>query len=220
MGRQATLRRQAKQSQARKENQAYQNGRKSNGKKPQQKFPLWTLISIAVVIVAVVGVVIVARFFSAQTAVANSSQPGATIDGISCDQQEGSVEHIHAHLTMYINGSKVTVPPDIGSVTSAGCLYWLHTHNIQGDSGVIHIEAPVTQPFTVGNFADIWGKQFQQLQYPFELSQANGWQAYINGKPYTGSWRNIPLQNHAAITIAYNSPNIKPDTSFNFISGE
>lgn len=221
MGRQATLRRQAKQSQARKQSQENQNGRNSrNTRKPNQKFPFGTVIAIVVVIIAVVGVVVGARFLSSQSAVANGNQANAPVNGIACDAQEQTLQHIHAHVTIYINGSQTTVPPNIGIATDGSCYYWLHTHQIQGDSGVIHIEAPNTNTFTLGNFADVWGQRFSQLNYPIELNQTSGWQAYVDGKPYTGSWRNIPLTSHAAITIAYNSPNIKPDTSFNFISGE
>lgn len=222
MGRQATLRRQAKQSQERKQNQAQQNRRTSrNTKKPVQKFPIWTVVSIVVVILAAVGIVLLAqgKVFSSPTA-ANGNQPNAAVDGISCDAQEQVYQHIHAHVTIYINGSQATVPANIGVATDGSCYYWLHTHQIQGDSGVIHIEAPNNSALTLGNFADIWGQRFSQLSYPIELNQTSGWQAYVNGKPYTGNWRNIPLTAHAAITIAYNSPDIKPDTSFNFISGE
>jgi len=221
MGRQATLRRQAKQSQARKQNQVHQNGRNGrNTRKPDQKFPFGTVIAIVVVIIAVVGVVYGARLLSSQSASASSNQANAPVDGISCDAQEQSLQHIHAHVTMYINGSQQTIPANIGIATDGSCYYWLHTHQIQNDSGVIHIEAPNTNTFTLGNFVDIWGQRFSQLNYPVELNTTSGWQVYVNGKAYTGSWRNVPLTSHAAITLAYNSPNIKPDTSFNFISGE
>ena len=219
MGRQATLRRQAKQSQAQKENQVYQNGRKSNSKKPQQKFPMGTTIAIVAVIIAVVGVVVVARLLST-SASASTNQANAPVNGITCDSSEGAVQHIHAHVTIYINGSQATIPANIGIATDGSCYYWLHTHQIQGDSGVIHIEAPNTKTFTLGNFADIWGQRFSQLNYPIELNSTSGWQVYVNGNAYSGNWRDVPLTSHAAITIAYNSPNIKPDTSFNFISGE
>ena len=179
---------------------------------------MWVLFA-GIVILAVVGVVIAAQYLSKQAA-ANGTAANPTIDGISCDAGEGSVQHIHSHLTIYVNGSQSTIPANIGIATDGTCYYWLHTHNIPSDSGVIHIEAPVTNTFTVGNFTDIWSKQFSQLNYPTELDQKTGWQVYVNGKLYAGDWRNIPLTAHAAITMAYNSPNVKPDTSFNFPSGE
>lgn len=221
MGRQATLRRQTKQSETRKQNQANQNRRSTrNSRKSGPKFPLATVIAVVVVIIAVVGVVYGARLLSSPSASANGNQANAPVNGIACDAQEQTLQHIHAHLTIYINGSQATIPANIGIATDGSCYYWLHTHQIQGDSGVIHIEAPNTNTFTLGNFADIWGQRFSQLNYPIELDNTSGWQAYVNGTLYTGSWRNIPLTAHAAITLAYNSPNIKPDTSFNFIQGE
>src|SRR6266702_3956010 len=62
----------------------------------------------------------------------------------------------------------------------------------------------------------IWGKRFPQLNYPSQLSDPSGWQVYVNGKPYTGNFQTIPLQSHTLITLAYNSPGVKPDTTFDW----
>lgn len=222
MGRQATLRRQAKQNQAQKQNQANQNKRGSRGsKKPNRKLSIWPALSILLIILAAIGIVFLAQgklFPSPASAV--STQPDAAVDGITCDANEGAVQHIHAHVTIYINGSQATIPANVGIATDGSCYYWLHTHQITGDSGVIHIESPVMKTFTLGNFVDIWHTQFSQLSYPVELNSTSGWQVYVNGTPFNGSWRDVPMTSHAAITIAYNSQNIKPDTRFNFIPGE
>lgn len=142
-----------------------------------------------------------------------STQPGAPVDNISCDAQEAAQQHIHAHFVLYINGTKTQLPAQIGISQSPGCLYWLHTH---ATTGVIHVEAPNQNTFTLGNFFDIWGNQFSQLQYPVELNGTTGWQVYVNGQPYNGNFRNMPLQDHESITLAYNSPNIVPEKSFDW----
>ena len=41
-------------------------------------------------------------------------------------------------------------------------------------------------------------------------------QAYVDGKPYKGDFHKIPLKAHTLITLAYNSPNVKPDTTYNW----
>ncbi len=142
---------------------------------------------------------------------ANAAYP--PVDGISCDNGEHADFHIHAHVSIYVNGQLSSVPAQIGIAPDGSCLYWLHTHT---SDGVIHIEAPAGHSFVLGNFLDIWGKRFQQLSYPGELDQVSGWQVYVNGKPYTGNLRSIPLQAHTLITLAYNSPGIKPDTNFDW----
>src|SRR6266700_3120785 len=142
---------------------------------------------------------------------ANAAYP--TIDGVSCDSGEHSDFHIHAHMSIYIDGKPAPVPAQIGIAPDSSCLYWLHTHS--GD-GVIHIEAPNGFSITLKNLLDIWGGRFPQLSYPSKLSDATGWQAYVNGKPFTGDFRTIPLQAHTLITLAYNSPGAQPDTSFDW----
>ncbi|HCI79180.1 MAG TPA: hypothetical protein DHW02_05785, partial [Ktedonobacter sp.] len=128
MGKQATLRRQTKQSQERKQSYANQSRRNSrNTRKSEQNFPLGAVIAVVAVIIAVVGVVIAARFFSSTTTSASGNQANASVNGISCDAQEQSLQHIHAHVTIYINGSQATVPANIGIATDGSCYYWLHT---------------------------------------------------------------------------------------------
>ena len=140
---------------------------------------------------------------------ANAAYP--PIDSATCDRNEHFDVHIHAHVSIYIDGKPVTIPAQVGIVSDSSCLYWLHTHS---SDGVIHIEAPKGFSITLKNFLDIWGKRFPQLNYPSQLSDPSGWQVYVNGKPYTGNFQTIPLQSHTLITLAYNSPNVKPDTTY------
>src|SRR6266566_5404810 len=142
---------------------------------------------------------------------ANAAYP--TIDGVSCDSGEHSDFHIHAHMSIYIDGKPAPIPAQIGIAPDSSCLYWLHTHT---SDGVIHIEAPNGLSITLKNLLDIWGDRFPQLSYPSQFSDATGWQAYVNGKPFTGDFRTIPLQAHTLITLAYNSPGAQPDTSFDW----
>src|SRR6266487_4249364 len=70
--------------------------------------------------------------------------------------------------------------------------------------------------FTLGNFLHVWKQQFSQLQYPTQLDRTAGWQAYVNGKPYSGDFNAIPLNPHTLITLAYQSPGVKPDTIYSW----
>jgi len=55
------------------------------------------------------------------------------IDGISCDQMENAIFHIHAHLSLFIEGKAVPVPQGIGIASDRSCFYWLHTHQRWGN---------------------------------------------------------------------------------------
>jgi hypothetical protein len=136
------------------------------------------------------------------------------VDGIYCDQLEQTGYHIHAHLTIYINGQQVAIPQGVGIATDQSCLYWLHTHD---STGVIHIEAPQKAALTLENFLDIWGQQeFSQLGFHTQLAESAGWTIYVNGNKVTGDFNKVVFQPHMLITIAYNSPGVKPDTTYNW----
>jgi hypothetical protein len=145
---------------------------------------------------------------------------GKTVDGISCDTNEQLVFHIHAHLTVFVNGAARQVPAGIGIpgaqaqntpagplVASGTCFYWLHTH---AADGIVHIESPVHRTFTLGNFFDIWGQPLGKDQ----VGPARGpVTALYNGKVYVGSNpRNIPLEAHAQIQLEVGKPLVSPVT--------
>jgi hypothetical protein len=131
------------------------------------------------------------------------------IDGIRCDQSEGAVEHIHAKLQLYDKGHAVKIPANIGISQSAGCLYWVHTHT---DDGYIHIESPVSQPFTLGEFFDLWGSELSwkhagTMQAPSGTTLS----IWVNGKKWSGKDpRSIVLADHETIVIQNGPPFAKP----------
>ncbi|MDE3208470.1 MAG: hypothetical protein KGL58_06485, partial [Pseudomonadota bacterium] len=61
--------------------------------------------------------------------------------------------------------------------------------------------------FTLGQFFDIWGMPLK----PDDVAGLKGQiTAYVNGKPYHQSLRNIPLTAHKQITLEIGKPVIKP----------
>jgi hypothetical protein len=150
----------------------------------------------------------------AGTATAATGQP---VDGISCQTSEQTIFHIHAHLTIFVNGSARQVPAAIGipgaqaTATAQGpfietgtCFYWLHTH---AADGIIHIESPVQRTYTLGNFFDIWG---QPLGTDRAGPAAGHVTALYNGQVYLGNPRDIPLTAHAQIQLMVGTPLIAP----------
>jgi hypothetical protein len=166
------------------------------------------IISALVVVALGTTIVLLAR----QGSSAASDNPNyAPIDGIACQSNEQLAYHIHAHLTMYVNGQQFALPANIGIASDQSCFYWLHTHDT---SGVIHIESPDQRTYTLGTFFQEWSTRFPQIQYPTELDSTAGWQVYVDGKPYKGDFHAITLDAHKLITLAYNSPGVKPDTTY------
>jgi hypothetical protein len=142
---------------------------------------------------------------------------GHDVDGIGCQTTEQTVFHVHAHLTIFVNGSPRQVPAGIGVpgaqaqdtaagpfVTSGNCFYWLHTH---ATDGVIHIESPVQRSYTLGEFFDEWGQPLG----PDRVGPATGKvTAIYNGQVYQGNPRNIPLTAHAQIQLEVGTPLVAP----------
>lgn len=162
---------------------------------------------IATSVLVLIGLVSVVRAYT--RAPVKSVYP--VIDHIPCQSTEQSAVHFHVHVAIYINGKRTPIPADVGIAPDGSCSYWLHTHD---ESGVIHIETPAGVAVTLGNFLAIWEQQFRQLEYPGQFSDAAGWQVYVDGKPFTSDLHTIALHSHLLITLAYHSPGVKPDTSY------
>ena len=143
---------------------------------------------------------------------------GQTVDGIGCQTAEQTVFHIHAHLTVFVNGSARQIPAAIGIpgaqatntaqgpfIETGTCFYWLHTH---AADGIIHIESPVQRTYTLGNFFDEWGQPLTSAQ----VGPARGHVVAIyNGQVYQGSPRDIPLNAHAQIQLEVDTPLVAPE---------
>jgi hypothetical protein len=144
---------------------------------------------------------------------------GQSVDGIGCSTSEQTLFHIHAHLTVFVNGVARQVPASIGIpgaqvqqtaqgpfVASGTCFYWLHTHVADG---VIHIESPVRRAYTLGEFFDEW----RQPLGPGQVGPARGHVTTIyNGKVYHGNPRTIPLAAHAQIQLEVSTPLVAPES--------
>ena len=152
----------------------------------------------------------------AGTTAATSGQP---VDGIGCSAGEQTLFHIHAHLTIFVNGVARQVPAAIGIpgavaqntpsgpfIGSGTCFYWLHTH---AADGIVHIESPAVRTFTLGEFFDEWGQ-------PLGSSVAGPAHGHVtvlyNGKVFEGNPRDVPLTAHAQIQLEVGTPLVAPES--------
>ncbi len=151
---------------------------------------------------------------------------GESVDGIECGPVEQLDYHIHAHLTVFVDGVARAVPygigiapprtvsktPDGNFVTSGSCFTWLHTH---ASDGIIHIESPSPKTYTLGDFFDIWHQPLGRNRVGPEKGRVT---AFFNGHVFTGNPREIPLLKHAQIQLDVGKPLIAP-ASITFPNG-
>jgi hypothetical protein len=144
---------------------------------------------------------------------------GSPVDGISCDTSEQTLFHIHAHLTIFVNGAARQVPAAIGipgavaQNTQSGpfigqgtCFYWLHTH---AADGIVHIESPVQRTYTLGEFFDEWGQPLGTNV----VGPAHGHvTVLVNGQVFRGNPRDVPLTAHAQIQLEVGTPLVAPES--------
>jgi hypothetical protein len=144
---------------------------------------------------------------------------GQTVDGfITCRKtmDQGVSYHIHTHVAIFVNGVQKRIPAGVGivaprdtvqigdgifvDVDPAGCLYWLHVH---ANDGIIHVEAPHRQAFTLGQFFDVWGQ-------PLSANQVGPAQGpvviFVNGQRLGGNPRDVPLLDHEDVQLDVGTP--------------
>jgi hypothetical protein len=147
----------------------------------------------------------------------SGSVAGQTIDGVQCNASEQIAYHVHTHLSVYVDGVQRPVPAGIGMVApiaqqtpdgafdgASRCYYWLHVH---AQDGVIHIESPVQQGYTLGDFFDLWGQPLSSNQVGPVTGTVT---AYVDGTVYQGDPRAIPLGSHVDIQIDVGTPQVPP----------
>jgi hypothetical protein len=149
---------------------------------------------------------------------AGAPAPGTSTDGIRCQGSEQVLFHIHARLTIFVDGRSRKVPYGIGIappqrvaltprgsfVVGGACFAWLHTH---AADGIVHIESPVQRTFTLGDFFDVWKQPLSATR----VGPARGSvTAFVNGKAWHGSPRSIPLNAHAQIQLEVGRPLVEP----------
>jgi hypothetical protein len=148
---------------------------------------------------------------------------GQTVDGVQCQAGEQLVEHVHTHLTIFVNGQSRVIPYGIGIpgaeavqtphgafVQTGSCFYWLHTHQ---EDGVIHVESPTAgSVYTLGQFFSEWGIPLSSHQ----VGPAKGKVTVFFAAPgkkvglYKGNPANLPLGNHYQIQLNVGTPIPKP----------
>ena len=152
--------------------------------------------------------------------------PFPAINGISCDALESTIVHIHVHLAVFFDDEEQQIPFGIGIgqpwsvsdsdegpfVDDGACFYWIHTHT---EDGIIHIEAPVRRPFTLGDFFAVWQQPLSATQVGPKQGQVI---TYVNGKRDTTNPPDIRLLAHQRIQLDVGTD--VPPYDFDFPPGD
>jgi hypothetical protein len=126
---------------------------------------------------------------------------------------EGTVIHIHQHLSIFDNGKPVVVPKDIG-INDGQFLTELHTHD---PTGIIHVESDTNRDYSLGQFFGVWGV-FLSRQCIGGLCQKPGTplKFYVDGNQFRGDPVTMVLRQHQQISIVYGKPPKKIPSTYNF----
>lgn len=150
----------------------------------------------------IIPVIVVVAAAGAAGAVLYQPPQAMAISGIECNRTEQLNFHVHTHLDVFVDGNEQQVPNNVGRLDSPSCLYWLHTHTTDG---LIHIEAPQSREFTLGQFLDIWQKTNDSGGFFSSVSGKNA-TVYIDGDQFGRNYREAPLESLEQIALVYGEP--------------
>ncbi|RFA08958.1 hypothetical protein B7R54_06760 [Subtercola boreus] len=112
---------------------------------------------------------------------------------------EGTALHLHAHLTITIDGQDEVVPAEIGIDNPSGSVSPLHTHDT---TGIIHVESPVQADFTLGQFFTEWNVALDDTSIgAYPSSAGETFSVFVNQQPYSGNPAAIVFTNKMDIDI-------------------
>ncbi len=130
--------------------------------------------------------------------------------GLPALSQEGQVTHIHQHLDLFVDGEEVAVPDNIGIDPNGGFISPLHTH--QDGDGVLHVESPTEERFSLGQFFGVWGVRLDAKCIGGECAgHAKQLRSWVNGEPVDGDPTRIVLAERQQIVVAYGTQEQMPD---------
>jgi hypothetical protein len=148
--------------------------------------------------------------------------------GLTPTPEEHLTTHLHAFLSIFVDGQKVTVPGGIGIDVNANgvtenktpdgtaveyvvgscdapCLSPLHTHE---PDGVIHTESelPDQQPYTLGQFFTEWGVRLDGSCVGEFCKDKTQVAVYTNGHRQKENPADIRLTQHLVIAVVVGTP--------------
>lgn len=123
----------------------------------------------------------------------------AKMAGLAMLSTEGTVEHIHSHLSVSIKGHAITVPAFLGVDEAANAISPLHTHDA---TGIVHVESPVKAEFTLGQLFTEWNVGLDATHLgSYTDGDGTTITTFVGGKKFTGNPASIVLEDREDIDI-------------------
>lgn len=137
----------------------------------------------------------------------NTADLSARLDRLALGA-EGTAQHIHPHLDIFVNGQQLPIPADIGLTGSLGSP--LHTHDA---TGVIHVEsASANRLFNLGQFFGVWGVRFTPTCIGgYCASGDQTIRVFVDGTPFNGDPRSVVLKDQEQIVLTFGTKAQVPD---------
>ncbi len=117
-----------------------------------KKLKKWSIFLIIILLVGFGG-----YFLVKSGAYELNSCETAPVTEINIGSHQNVKLHIHSELDIIINGIEQVIPANIG--VSTGVMRPIHTHD---SSGEVHMEGPCQRDFILGEFFDVWEKEFNE----------------------------------------------------------
>jgi hypothetical protein len=138
--------------------------------------------------------------------------------GLPLLASQGDVLHIHAHLDLFVNGKRVPVAAGVGINQGSSFISPLHTHDA---TGVIHIESPTKEQFTLGQLFAVWGVRFTPSRLGgYRATLSRPIRFYVDGKRYENDPTRLVLSAHQEIAVVVGKAPARVPSSYRFSAGE
>jgi len=117
----------------------------------------------------------------------------------------GATVTAHAHLGVSYDGRErqATVPAGVG--VTDGCRYRLTTADTSGTIDVATAPAERGRVYTLGDFLDVWGVP-DVASMAGAFGSATRVTVLVDGRPYSGDPRTIPLRNGTRVVVQVTAP--------------
>jgi hypothetical protein len=146
------------------------------------------------------------------------------IAGLACST--GLAQRYGIHIELFVNGLVVLLPAGIGiappwqgappDVPAGACTYPLRTVD---PTGVVEV-AEAGRAVTLGDLFAIWGQPLSPAGFgPWRVSSGEQLGVFLDGEPFAGDPRTLPLRRHAEIVLEVGSPRVVPHARYRFAPG-
>ena len=153
-----------------------------------------------IIFILIIGGIIGLVIWSISGAIVESNScKTAPVTEINIGSHQNLKLHIHSELRILIDGEEQFIPANIGVLPSI--LRPLHTHDASGE---IHMEGPCQRDFKLGEFFQIWGREFNSKCIFDKCTDKGELKMFVNGLS-NDKFENYIMKDDDSILIQYKS---------------